>query len=139
MLSTLSRCCALALLVAAGAVCAQTTTPAPASDAAPAADTKNTYKKSPLPPTTPELIKRRADVLRQRFDKADTDHDGFLTREEAQKGLPMAAKHFDEIDTKHTGKVSSNDVITYISKRHVEPTSPAPPMKPAPAATTPAH
>ena len=39
---------------------------------------------------------------RQRFEQADSDHDGRLTRAEAQ-AMPFVAKHFDAIDTNHDG------------------------------------
>jgi hypothetical protein len=44
--------------------------------------------------------------LQSRFASANTTHDGKLTREQAAAGMPMVAKHFDEIDTQHAGYVT---------------------------------
>lgn len=41
-----------------------------------------------------------------RFAVADADHDGKLTLSEAKAGMPMVARHFDEIDTAHAGYVT---------------------------------
>ena len=54
---------------------------------------------------------------RERFAAADTDHDGFLTRDEAAKGMPRVADHFDEIDARHAGKVSLDDILHYLAAR----------------------
>ena len=35
--------------------------------------------------------------LDARFQAADTDHNGQLSREEAEKGMPAVARHFDQI------------------------------------------
>lgn len=37
------------------------------------------------------------DRLNTRFQAADADHNGHLSREEAQQGMPFVAKHFDQI------------------------------------------
>jgi hypothetical protein len=37
------------------------------------------------------------DRLDARFQAADTDHNGQLSREEAEKGMPALARHFDQI------------------------------------------
>jgi Ca2+-binding EF-hand superfamily protein len=44
-----------------------------------------------------------------RFEQADTDHDGRLTRSEAA-AMPFVAKHFDEIDTNHDGYISRDEL-----------------------------
>jgi Ca2+-binding EF-hand superfamily protein len=51
--------------------------------------------------------------LEERFAAADTDHDGKLTKAEAQAGMPRLAKHFDEIDTQKTGSVTLDQVKQY--------------------------
>src|SRR5262249_1668770 len=43
-----------------------------------------------------------------RFEKLDTDHDGVISKAEAEKA-PMVAKHFDEIDTNHDGMISLDE------------------------------
>jgi Ca2+-binding EF-hand superfamily protein len=57
------------------------------------------------------------DHAKDRFANADTDHDGMLTRAEAQKGMPFVAKHFDAIDTQKAGKVSLADITRYVEER----------------------
>ncbi|MBP0619844.1 EF-hand domain-containing protein [Cupriavidus consociatus] len=44
--------------------------------------------------------------LQGRFANANTTHDGKLTREQAAAGMPMVAKHFDQIDAQRTGYVT---------------------------------
>jgi Ca2+-binding EF-hand superfamily protein len=52
------------------------------------------------------------------FDVADKNHDGKLTREEAQSGsTPMIANHFDAIDADHKG---------YVTRGHAAPASSSP-------------
>jgi len=46
---------------------------------------------------------------RVRFVDADTDHDGRLSRAEAQ-AMPFVARHFDAIDTDHDGYVTRTEM-----------------------------
>lgn len=62
-------------------------------------------------------LKKLMEHAQDRFAAADADHDGMLTRAEAQKGMPFVAKHFDAIDTGKTGKVSAADITKYIEQR----------------------
>ncbi|HEY2396018.1 MAG TPA: hypothetical protein VGH81_08605 [Rudaea sp.] len=57
---------------------------------------------------------------KERFTAADTDHDGMLTRAEAQKGMPFVAKNFDRIDAGKTGQVSLADITKYIEERRAK-------------------
>jgi Ca2+-binding EF-hand superfamily protein len=41
--------------------------------------------------------------LEQRFKAADKDHDGKLTRAEADAGMPRVAKNFDRLDQEKKG------------------------------------
>ena len=53
--------------------------------------------------------------LRASFDAADTAHRGTLSRAEAQAGgFGWIANHFDAIDVRHAGRVSFDDVKTYL-------------------------
>ncbi|TCV93333.1 EF hand domain-containing protein [Luteibacter rhizovicinus] len=52
-------------------------------------------------------------AMQKNFTAADKDKDGFLTRDEA-KAMPFVSKHFDEIDTQKTGKVSEKDIGQYL-------------------------
>lgn len=44
--------------------------------------------------------------LKQRFEAADTDHDGKLTLAEAQKGMPRLASRFSSVDVDGKGYVT---------------------------------
>lgn len=58
-----------------------------------------------------------AEKAKERFAAADLNHDGFLSRDEAQKGMPRLADHFDEIDTDHDGQVSTAEILAYLKQR----------------------
>ncbi len=58
-----------------------------------------------------------AGALQKRFAAADKNGDGRLTREEAQAGMPMVYKHFDEIDKAHAGSVSLADIAAFAKDR----------------------
>ncbi|MFX1681019.1 EF-hand domain-containing protein [Mitsuaria sp. CC2] len=56
---------------------------------------------------------KAAQKLEDRFAAADKDHDGKLTKAEAEAGMPRLAKHFDEVDTQKTGSVTLDQVKQY--------------------------
>lgn len=58
-----------------------------------------------------------AGELQKRFAAADKNGDGRLTKEEAQAGMPMVYKHFDEIDKAHAGSVSLADIAAFAKDR----------------------
>ena len=63
---------------------------------------------------TPDADAER--LLRASFDAADTAHRGTLTRAQAQAGgFGWIALHFDAIDTRHAGRVSFDDVRSYLA------------------------
>jgi hypothetical protein len=62
--------------------------------------------QSALPPADAPRGERAMQQLQARFARANTTGDGKLTREQATAGMPMVAKHFDEIDTQHAGYVT---------------------------------
>ena len=69
-------------------------------------------------PTQTNRIEKAGAKIREKFDAADADHDGFLSRDEAAKGMPRVMKHFDEIDANHDGKLSMQELAQYLrSKR----------------------
>jgi hypothetical protein len=45
-----------------------------------------------------------------RFAQADKNHDGKLTQEEAQSGMPKVAANFDKIDTQKKGYVTVDQI-----------------------------
>lgn len=58
-----------------------------------------------------------ADKAQERFSAADTNHDGYLSRDEASQGTPRLSAHFDEIDSDHDGRLSGQEIIAYIQQR----------------------
>jgi hypothetical protein len=60
---------------------------------------------------------RMAGRLQERFAAADTNHDGHLSREEAQSGMPFVYKHFDEIDKQKSGTITMADIAAFASER----------------------
>jgi hypothetical protein len=52
--------------------------------------------------------------LQTRFASANTTHDGKLTRDQAASGMPMLARHFDEIDTQKNGYVTLPQIEAYL-------------------------
>ena len=57
---------------------------------------------------------RIAEKAKQRFQDADTDHDGMISRDEAAKGMPRVSAHFDEIDSNGDGKLSSDELAAFM-------------------------
>jgi hypothetical protein len=56
--------------------------------------------------------------LRADFDRADVNRTGTLTREQAgAAGLGFIAQHFDEIDTRKSGKVAFDDLKRFLRAR----------------------
>ena len=56
--------------------------------------------------------------LKASFDTADVDGTGTITRAQAQAhGLGYIAQHFDAIDRGHSGRVSYDDVRSFMQQR----------------------
>ncbi|WP_036112826.1 MULTISPECIES: hypothetical protein [Luteibacter] len=55
--------------------------------------------------------------LTQRFNQADKDRDGKLTRDEAKAGMPRIAEHFDDIDSEHRGYITLEQFQSAIRSR----------------------
>ena len=49
----------------------------------------------------------------ERFTAADVNHDGKLTREEAETKMPMVARNFDQIDKTQRGYVTLDDIQAF--------------------------
>ncbi len=60
------------------------------------------------PPATAPRARRR--TLEERFDAANTTHDGHLTAEQARSHMPAVARDFDQIDTAHVGYVTLDQI-----------------------------
>jgi hypothetical protein len=67
---------------------------------------------------------------REKFEAANTAHDGRLTLEQAQAGgMRGVARHFAEIDLDHKGYVTLQDIHAWKRAKHAARTPPpaAPP------------
>ena len=51
--------------------------------------------------------------LQKRFAAADLDHDGRITRAEAQAGMPLVFQYFDEIDSARTGSLTMAQIAAF--------------------------
>lgn len=60
--------------------------------------------------------RQMAQKSEQRFDAADSNHDGYLSRDEVQSGMPRIAEHFDEVDTDHDGQLSKAEILAYLKQ-----------------------
>lgn len=121
-----------ALLVAAsaGAQTPPAETPPPATRAAAAVATPYSDSYVPRSMRQPQrdiapgpVLLRYTSVqkLKKRFEDADTDHSGTLSRDEArQAGLGVVDKNFDSIDTAQRGNVSFDDLNAYLIQRREE-------------------
>ncbi|GAB4062917.1 EF-hand domain-containing protein [Uliginosibacterium sediminicola] len=58
-------------------------------------------------PASDAPVRHRVEI---RIKDADTDKDGFISRAEAEKGLPQLFAHFDEVDTNKDGKISASEL-----------------------------
>jgi Ca2+-binding EF-hand superfamily protein len=52
-----------------------------------------------------------------RFAKADTDHNGVLSRAEVDRALPGIAPHFNEVDRNRDGNLSPDELRTWQAGR----------------------
>jgi Ca2+-binding EF-hand superfamily protein len=71
---------------------------------------------NPATATNNEQRSAAAQKLHEKFDAADTNRDGYLSRDEAAKGMPRAAAVFDEIDTDHDGRLTRAEITAYLVK-----------------------
>ena len=65
------------------------------------------------PPNTNARVHAPRRTLQDRFNAANTTHDGHLTEAQAQSGMPAVARNFAAIDKDHTGYVTLNDIRAY--------------------------
>jgi hypothetical protein len=56
-------------------------------------------------------------LIRQRFEKADTNGDGKLSKAEAKAGMPMVYRNFDAIDTNQDGFITPEELRAAMQKR----------------------
>ncbi len=62
--------------------------------------------------------KGRYEDFDERFDESDINHDGALSKDEAEIGMPMLFAHFDEIDANKDGKITKEEVAAGMKKIH---------------------
>ena len=67
-------------------------------------------------PNAGRLEKARTE-LQKRFEVADANKDGKLTREEAQAKMPRIYQNFDAIDTSHSGAITLADIETFLMSK----------------------
>jgi len=80
--------------------------------AAPAA--AQTGSPAPLQPPTSQDVSQRAHRFVDRFNAANTSHDGRLTLPQAQvANMPWVARNFAAIDTQQKGYITMQDVLAY--------------------------
>ena len=72
------------------------------------------------PADTPERRAQMAQQMAERFKAADKDGDGALSRAEAEAGMPRLAQRFDDIDTAKTGKITQEQIRSFMQKQMQE-------------------
>lgn len=73
-----------------------------------------TMAPAETPPAPARPARPPRQTFKQRFDAANTTHDGKLTLEQAKAGrLPRIAANFDAIDTGRKGYVTLADIQAY--------------------------
>lgn len=60
-----------------------------------------------------EFIQKAQAEMTKRFNKADANGDGMLTKEEANSNMPKVYKNFDAIDTEKKGYVTIDQIKSY--------------------------
>nr|WP_315598886.1 EF-hand domain-containing protein [uncultured Cupriavidus sp.] len=104
-LNFLATALAVSISVANGSVGAQPSQQRPPASS-PVATDVNEVPQPPSGMTPAERMK----WFTERFEAADVDHDGKLTREEARTGMPEVYKRFDQLDTRKRGYVTERQV-----------------------------
>jgi hypothetical protein len=117
--------CCLVLAGTASMTCAATTVMPPATMATPLRDPYVPPEARPASVPAPlEGAALRAKVdskLKASFDTADVDGTGTITRAQAQAhGLGFIVQHFDAIDRAHSGRVSFDDVRSFMQQRSTQ-------------------
>jgi hypothetical protein len=104
---------------------APATTETPATPATPG---------TPAPTTPAKKPATRRMTLQQRFDAANTAHDGHLTKDQATAAnWPYVANNFTAMDKDKKGYVTVQDIRAYAKAHHMAH------QKPAPAAAQPSN
>ena len=107
----------LAVSLFAFAAQAQTSTQTTPAPSPPAVTAPATTAPATGDTAMPARHARSHMTLQQRFDQANTTHDGHLTLDQAKAGMPMVAKHFDAIDKDKKGYITTEDIHSYTAAR----------------------
>lgn len=75
-----------------------------------APDTANAPRSAPPQPS-------RSDSLSQRFTQADSNGDGYLSRDEVSAAFPRMARFFDFIDQNHDGQISEQEFRQFVERQ----------------------
>ncbi|SFT96250.1 hypothetical protein SAMN05192562_103380 [Kosakonia arachidis] len=67
--------------------------------------------------TSAAPVGSRAQRMQNRFNTADTNHDGKLTLTETQVGMPRVARHFSEIDTAKNGYITLSQLSAFMAAK----------------------
>jgi hypothetical protein len=74
----------------------------------------NSYAQSKAKTERAQEMKEK---LTERFNAADADHDGRLTRLEAEGKMPRVAKSFDAIDVQKRGYVTIDQIAVFATQQ----------------------
>jgi hypothetical protein len=81
-------------------------------------------QNTPTTPTTPMQMPMPMSghhmTMKQRFEAANTTHDGKLTKAQADAGMPMVARHFAAIDVDHDSTVTLPEIRKYMKAHRAE-------------------
>ena len=55
--------------------------------------------------------------MQARWKAADKNGDGLIDKAEAEAGLPRLARHFDQLDVNHDGKLSADELRAMAQSR----------------------
>ncbi len=67
--------------------------------------------------TSTDETNQLAQKIAARFINADANHDGKLTLQEAQAGMPLVARHFAEMDVQHNGYLTVGEIQQFAAQR----------------------
>jgi len=56
-------------------------------------------------------------VMHQRFESADSNHDGRISRDDARTRMPFVYRNFDAIDAEHKGYVTMAQIEAYAARQ----------------------
>lgn len=70
-----------------------------------------------MPPAAGSHVEEALTVMHQRFESADTNHDGRISREDARDRMPFVYRNFDAIDTEHKGYVTMAQIEAYAARQ----------------------